>query len=391
MSAPRLHIHPQQKTDFDIIIVGGGLAGLVSAIMLSSKNKSVLLIEKKTYPFHKVCGEYVSNEVLEFLRTLGFDPFLHGASTIKKLRISAPSGKNIYADLPLGGFGISRFTMDAALLQIAKKNGAELLTARVTAINFKENIFEVFTNDDQRFTSRLVIGSYGKRDLLDKKLNRDFIQSHTHYMGVKYHVKTNYPVDEVGLDNFEGGYCGIVKIEEDQYNLCYLYKRNENFNFKTISELEEKVLFKNPVIKNLFINSNFLPGTNEIINEISFSRKKLVENHILMCGDSAGLITPLCGNGMSIAIHAAKILSELILRSGILDTIQHSEKIRIQLENDYLSLWQKQFSRRLFWGRTIQLFFGNTSVTKTALNVIHSIPSMERWLISKTHGKPISD
>ena len=40
----------------DIIIVGGGLAGLASAIHLSKKGLSVLLIEKNEYPKHKVCG-----------------------------------------------------------------------------------------------------------------------------------------------------------------------------------------------------------------------------------------------------------------------------------------------------------------------------------------------
>ena len=90
---------------YDVIIIGGGLAGLTTAILLSGKSKKVLVIEKKTYPFHKVCGEYVSNEVLPFLKSIGFDPFEYGATNISKLRISTPSGKNIISPLGLGGFG----------------------------------------------------------------------------------------------------------------------------------------------------------------------------------------------------------------------------------------------------------------------------------------------
>ena len=56
------------KYDFDVIIVGGGLAGLVCAIELGKAGKQVLLVEKKAYPYHKVCGEYVSNEVLPYLQ-----------------------------------------------------------------------------------------------------------------------------------------------------------------------------------------------------------------------------------------------------------------------------------------------------------------------------------
>ncbi|MEC8402689.1 MAG: FAD-dependent oxidoreductase, partial [Bacteroidota bacterium] len=52
---------------FDVIIVGGGLAGLTNAIHLSKVNQNVLLIEKNSYPKHKVCGEYISNEVIPYL------------------------------------------------------------------------------------------------------------------------------------------------------------------------------------------------------------------------------------------------------------------------------------------------------------------------------------
>ena len=47
---------------FDVIIIGGGLAGLTSAIHLSKHNIKVLLVEKTNYPSHKVCGEYISKE-----------------------------------------------------------------------------------------------------------------------------------------------------------------------------------------------------------------------------------------------------------------------------------------------------------------------------------------
>src|ERR1043165_5802055 len=67
---------------FDAIIIGGGLAGLVCAISLSRAGHRVMVIEKKAYPFHKVCGEYVSNEVSRYLQSLGFDPHAYGASRI---------------------------------------------------------------------------------------------------------------------------------------------------------------------------------------------------------------------------------------------------------------------------------------------------------------------
>lgn len=61
------------RTNPDVLIIGGGLAGLASAIHLSQKGLNVTLIEKSAYPKHKVCGEYISNEILPYLLWLGAD------------------------------------------------------------------------------------------------------------------------------------------------------------------------------------------------------------------------------------------------------------------------------------------------------------------------------
>ena len=384
------HIDMNSLPDYDVIIVGGGLGGLVSSILLSRSGINVLLIEKKTYPYHKVCGEYVSNEVLTFLKSIGFNPFQFGASSIHKLRISTPSGKNIYTKLKQGGFGLSRYKMDEALAELATQKGATVLTnTRVNDIVFNDSHFEISTQAGNVYTSRLVIGSYGKRDTLDKKLNRSFINYQSGYMGVKYHIKSNYPIDEIGLDTFENGYCGIVKIEDDKYNLCYLYRRGNGKTINSINQLQEEIMCNNPRIKTIFNQSTFINKEPEVINEVSFRAKATVENHVLMCGDSAGLITPLCGNGMSMAIHAAKILNELIISSSFLKHPVIPAAERVSLEHRYTQQWNRQFKSRLTYGRMIQSMFGNKLINEISLRSIHVFPPLERWLISRTHGKEI--
>ena len=79
-----------------IVIVGGGLAGLVAAIDLSKKKYDVTLIEKNEFPKHKVCGEYISNEVLPYLKSLGLDINSLHPKHIDKLSFSLVSGKSIY-------------------------------------------------------------------------------------------------------------------------------------------------------------------------------------------------------------------------------------------------------------------------------------------------------
>lgn len=368
---------------YDVIVIGGGLAGLVAANLLAKSGRSVLLIEKKKYPFHKVCGEYVSNEVLDFLISLGFDPFKHGASSINKLRISTPYGKNIYIPLDLGAFGISRYVMDNALAQLAAEAGVEILSGvKVKDIAIQKHYLVGTANES--YVGDFVIGSYGKRDRMDSVLDRKFMLDRTGYLGVKYHIRIKYPVDEIGLDSFENGYCGIVKIEDDLYNLCYLYNRKQSH--KSVDQIQQQVLFKNPVLKEIFQDGEFVFSAPLTINEISFRQKTISESGIFMCGDSAGLIAPLCGNGMSMAIQSARLLADCIIKNSASGESNLSAQ-RKKVIQEYSSAWKKQFDLRLKTGRTLQHLFGNRMLTASALHLIHAIPPVERWLIRNTHGK----
>jgi flavin-dependent dehydrogenase len=94
---------------YDIAIVGGGLGGLTFALQAIEQGYSVALFEKETYPFHKVCGEYISLESWNFLTSLGVPLASLDLPIIKNLSVTDVLGNEYSFDLPLGGFGISRF------------------------------------------------------------------------------------------------------------------------------------------------------------------------------------------------------------------------------------------------------------------------------------------
>ena len=83
------------KENPDVIIIGGGLAGLTTAIHLSKYGLKVTLIERNKYPKHKVCGEYISNEVLPYLEWLGLKIQDLKPSIISKMEFSTLTGKII--------------------------------------------------------------------------------------------------------------------------------------------------------------------------------------------------------------------------------------------------------------------------------------------------------
>ncbi|WP_166386175.1 NAD(P)/FAD-dependent oxidoreductase [Polaribacter sp. 11A2H] len=368
----------------DVIIIGGGLAGLCNAIHLSKFNKKVLLIEKNEYPKHKVCGEYISNEVLPYLDFLEINPFDFGAVKIKNFQLSTTKNNLISAKLPLGGFGISRYQLDLILSEKAIKNGVTILKDSVINVAFKNDVFLVETKENNTFTSKITIGAFGKRSLLDVKMEREFIQKKSPYLGVKIHVKGNFREDLVALHNFKGGYCGVSKVENNAINLCYITNYASFKKYKNINDFQEQVVFKNQFLKEIFNNSEAIFEKPLTISQVSFETKKPVENHILMCGDSAGMIHPLCGNGMSMAIQSAQIASKLILN------YLNSEKVsRNELEKQYIRQWNKKFSLRLKAGHFIAMLFRKDRIAAILLQILKKLPFLLPIIIKQTHGKPM--
>jgi len=365
----------------DVIIIGGGLAGLVSGYMLSKGGKSVTLVEKKNYPFHRVCGEYVSNETRDFLEKENLLPKGSELPEISRFQFTDTKGKSALIDLDLGGFGISRYLFDEWIYRKCLEQGVKVQEGtQVEAVEFKEpeDRFFCTLSNHEVLESKYVIGAFGKRSKLDKVLDRSFIKKRSPYLGVKYHVHIDLPDDMVSLHNFHGGYCGVNAVESGRFNLCYLGSRNQLRESGNIPEMERRFLFQNPALKEIFSNAEFLFEKPEVINEINFDPKAPVDYHILMTGDSAGLITPLCGNGMAIAIQSGKLAAEAILAGGK----------RTQIESRYSNQWSMLFKSRLRLGRLVQRLFGSPKASSFTRTLIHHVPFAANRIIKNTHGKP---
>jgi len=367
----------------DAIIIGGGMAGLISSILLKSSGFEVTLFEKKSYPFHRVCGEYISNEVIPFLKRIGCYPEELEPSIISHFKLTAPNGNSAEMKLDLGGFGISRYSFDQWLVKKAINAGVEVLTETpIKSIDYNENHFQV-SGSDFTASSRIVIGAFGKRSILDNLLHRPSFKKRSPYIGVKYHCSFDNNDHEIALHNFEGGYCGVLTVENQTVNVCYLMERKLIKKYGSIHEVERSVIQKNPHLNDLFRNAEFHWDQPQVINEISFARKELIYNHVLMAGDAAGMVTPLSGNGMALAIHSAKIVTEEI------NKFLHGQVSRKDLELNYEKKWKDSFNKRLWFGRQIQSLFGNPRLSNVAVQIVKNIPLVSTFLMQRTHGKLI--
>lgn len=369
---------------YHVAVIGGGLAGLTLAVQCADAGYKVVLFEKEQYPFHKVCGEYISMESFDFLQRLGLPLQSMQLPVIDTLHISDAAG-NIYPfKLPLGGFGISRYMLDDTLYKLATQKGVTVLTqTKVNNIVFTDDVFTIETNSNL-FRAKCAAGSFGKRSNLDVKWKRPFIKSKArglnNYIGVKYHVRYNHPHNQIALHNFRDGYCGISNIEDGKCCLCYLTTATNLKASGSIAQMQQDVLMQNPQLQHIFSNAEFLYKEPLTISQVSFAQKSQVENHVLMVGDAAGMITPLCGNGMSMAMHAGKLAFNNI-------QLYLQGKINRQvMEENYIKQWRANFSRRLMVGRMVQRLFGNNKTTAIFLQLVSKNAWLAQKIISSTHG-----
>ena len=370
---------------YDVVVVGGGLAGLSAAIILARAQFKVLVLEKESYPKHKVCGEYISMESKPFLQSLGIPIDELQLPVISKLQVTDTRGNVLNTDLPQGGFGISRYKLDAMLAELVQEAGATLLT-KTRADNVQwENDHFIVTARGQTFTARLVCGSWGKRSNIDVKWHRPFITEKisalNNYVAVKYHIMYPWPGDAVGLHNFEDGYCGISQVEDGKTCLCYLTTAATLHKCgNDLKRLEQDVVMKNPWMYEIFRKAEFLYESPVTISQISFEQKAQVEDHVLLLGDAAGMITPLCGNGMSMALRAASIAATLAT-----DFLQGNIS-RSEMEKSYVAGWKSAFSKRVTLGRFVQRNFGKGLATALLIKTVNALPFVRKALINGTSG-----
>jgi flavin-dependent dehydrogenase len=370
---------------YDVAIAGGGLAGLSAAILLGRKGHRVILFEKEKYPFHKVCGEYISLESWDLLLSLGLSLNEWNLPVITNLSLTSPDGTELHQLLPLGGFGISRYKIDEELMQLALQNNVEIHEGtRVHDITFSNDQFTVQT-DKQTYNARICCSAAGKRSNLDVKWKRRFVlqkpNALNNFIAVKYHAVLEHQRSLISLHNFQDGYCGISPIENYKTCICYLTNAsNLRKNNNDIRLMEERILFRNVFIKEAFENAAMLYDKPLTISQISFDRKEQVTDHILMLGDSAGMITPLCGNGMSMALFSSTIAVNYI------DQFLENKITRQQLENNYTLEWKKKFARRLSAGRVIQSLFGKEWITNKTVRILKHFPAIVKSIIRQTHG-----
>jgi len=364
----------------DVIIIGAGLAGLTAALELSKAGLDVLVFDKRTLPRHKVCGEYLSREVVPYLESLGIS--LQDAPRIDHLLLSRVEGRTLENKLPLGGIGISRYALDHRLFEQARAHGAQFIWQAAESVRFENNSFWV-TSRGSDYRARQVIGCWGKRSNLDRSLKRSFFNRESPWMGIKMHYAAHYPANQVGLYCFKGGYGGLSVTETGAVNFCYLIHRERFRQTPDLDACTEGLLEEHPSLADVLGPATPLFKAALGISNIPFGAKSLVSEHVLLGGDAAQLIHPLCGNGMAMAIETGRIHGQVVTRF-----FEGNYRGRPEMEKHFQVIWRNKFATRLRVGAFLQRLLLNPNGMELGLRLASAAPLILKKIIQQTHGSP---
>ena len=374
--------HSQRR--FDVAIAGGGIAGCCAAILLARAGRRVVLLEKGRIPNHKLCGEFLSTEASSSLERLGVLGAVTaaGAKSIDRATITTARGAVLRHELPGTALGLSRYELDRILFNAARQSGAvceEGATVKTVSGTLADGF--IVATDSQTYAARAVLCAHGKRASLDTHLGRRLPQG-TPWVAYKQHfAASNFP-SMIEVHGFSGGYCGVSPIEGDTVNVCWIHHESVTKTYGgDLDDIVHRVLRKKMhILPQGWIRWIPSPGPFAQSSRPPLGPKSLFEGDICMIGDAAGMIAPLCGDGMSMAMRSASIASPLV------DKLLAGRQTPTEFKRRYTQAWNAEFRTRLALGRMIQNYATGPTISDHVVGACARHPAIARWLIAKTRG-----
>jgi flavin-dependent dehydrogenase len=374
------------RTDHDVAIIGGGPAGSTAALALARAGFDVCLVEKRSFPREVLCGEFLSSEVIAHLKETGlFEDFLRLSPVpIMAMRAYSDKAIRLEAGLPFRAYALRRGPFDALLLDAAKNAGAKVLQpAEIREIVQDSRGFTLRiagSKDTLEVSARHLVGAYGKQSFLDKLLKRDFVGERSRLNAVKFHIDAGLlprlERNAIHLFTFNGLYCGLNAVDGNLITVCWLERRSEQatpvrerlrdlIGSAGIGDVPLEVLGKIPVY-----------GTGNIY----FGRRDVIADGIFMIGDAAGMIAPLAGDGIGMAIESARLLSGVLVH-------QRQAGLDDRSANDlYRREWAQMFQKRRVLAGMVQRILLHTPTREAGFRLARTFPSMLGRVITATRG-----
>jgi menaquinone-9 beta-reductase len=320
----------------DNLVIGGGLAGGMAALRLARAGRDVLLVEKERTAHHKVCGEFLSPEAVDYLCQAGVDPLRLGAVSIEHLRLSVGS-RVLETPLPFRALSLSRCVLDAALLARAAEEGC-IVRQGVAAERLARDgdSWTAAWADGTVHGARTVFLATGKHDLRGWSRPAG-VQSDL--VGFKLHWRLNAVETQalrgfMDLFLFSGGYGGLALVENDAANLCLVVRRSRLRKLGGWPEVLASLLEENAHIDRRLAGARALWERPLAISSIPYGYMSYRRSGVWCVGDQAAVIPSFTGDGMAIALHSGALAAEIYLDGRSAD--QYHRMLRSQVRKGML-------------------------------------------------------
>jgi len=355
----------------DTVIVGGGLAGGAAAALLAQGGLRPLLLERTMGEHDKVCGEFLSTEAQAHLAALGLDAGRLGGSPIDRVRLVSGS-RSAEARLPFTALGLTRRRLDAALLDHAVEAGAKI----ERGVTVRQVDGTAMATTGGALTPATLLLATGKHDVRGAK--RDATGTLDHLIGFKQYYRADAAtlrslagVIEIVL--FDGGYAGLQRVEDGLVNLCLLVGR-PRFDAAGGGEGLLADLLREPHLARRLGNATPLLDRPLTISGVPYGFVHRGSDAAFRLGDQAGVIPSFSGDGMSIALHSARLAAAAVL-GGATPAAYHA-----RFRHDVAA----QIARATWLQRAGETVAGR----RLLVAGIGLVPSLLRWAAALTRVPP---
>jgi flavin-dependent dehydrogenase len=279
------------------------------AICLAAAGRKVTLLEKERTAHHKVCGEFLSREAVQYLQDAGVAPCDLGAVPIRLVRLSS-SQRTVEAELPFRALSLSRYVLDEAMLARAEAAGCEVRRdVQVDGVKADGGQWIAATRDGELLRAQTVFLAHGKHELHGWERGRgaqpDLVGFKLHWRLTEAQTAALREVMELFL--FPGGYGGLALVEGDVANLCLVVRRERLRAAGGWAELLASIRRDNRRLDRCLRGAEILWERPLAVSPIPYGYLVGRTADVWCVGDQAAVIPSFTGDGMSIALHSAAL------------------------------------------------------------------------------------
>ena len=385
------------KTSCEALVIGGGPAGAVAAALLAQAGWSVVVLERKSFPRRKVCGEYLSATNWPLLTQLGLDEAVHQQAGPAVRRVGLFVGEHaLTAELPLSdvcggrwGRALSRERLDSLLLNRAAALGAEVLqpwdAQLLTEVEggFVCRAASTEAAESREIKTPIVIAAHGSWELghLPTQLARRRPRAGD-LLGFKTHFEhAALPDGLMPLLSFPGGYGGMVHVDEGRISLSCCVRREQLEQIQRTegrsdgeavrAHIEESTPAVRRVLETATTAERWLSA-----GPIRPGIRDCYRQGIFRVGNAAGEAHPAVAEGITMAMQSAQLLAEHLGPQR--DAVRTKQTCDVVGRN-YTHAWRVAFARRIRVSGAIANWAMRPTYVKACLPIIKHFPKLLTW------------